>query len=202
MSLSPPQAVALQPPAHARVAAAARGDAHTRVPRTRHGALANFLALARISLGGVFLWAFLDKLFGFGYATPAARAWVNGGSPTRGYLGSSTGPFAGFFQAIAGHPVTDALFMMGLLGVGLALVAGVGMRAAAVSGALMMALMWLSHPPWIKVNGAGGPNPLLDDHVVYAFVLLALAAAHAGRALGAGAWWTSQAIVRRHRWLE
>ena len=35
-------------------------------------------------LGFEFLWAFLDKTFGFGYATPAERAWINGGSPTKG----------------------------------------------------------------------------------------------------------------------
>ncbi|MFC5822105.1 hypothetical protein ACFPUY_44090, partial [Nonomuraea harbinensis] len=37
-------------------------------------------AIARISIGWVFLWAFLDKTFGWGFATPAERAWINGGS--------------------------------------------------------------------------------------------------------------------------
>ena len=41
----------------------------------------------RLALGWVFLWAFLDKLFGLGHATPAKRAWINGGSPTKGFLG-------------------------------------------------------------------------------------------------------------------
>ena len=39
-------------------------------------------AIARISLGWIFLWAFLDKTFGWGFATPANRAWIAGGSPT------------------------------------------------------------------------------------------------------------------------
>ncbi|MER7365496.1 hypothetical protein ABT353_22580, partial [Nonomuraea wenchangensis] len=43
-------------------------------------------AAARISIGWVFLWAFLDKTFGWGFATPAAKAWINGGSPTTGFL--------------------------------------------------------------------------------------------------------------------
>jgi thiosulfate dehydrogenase [quinone] large subunit len=42
-----------------------------------------FLAVFRVVLGVEFLWAFLDKTFGLGYATPAARAWINGGSPPR-----------------------------------------------------------------------------------------------------------------------
>ncbi|MEV4461832.1 hypothetical protein AB0J39_38970, partial [Microbispora sp. NPDC049633] len=43
-------------------------------------------AAARIAIGWVFLWAFLDKTFGFGFATPAAKAWTNGASPTTGFL--------------------------------------------------------------------------------------------------------------------
>ena len=36
----------------------------------------------RLSLGWVFLWAFLDKLFGLGHETTTAQAWIHGGSPT------------------------------------------------------------------------------------------------------------------------
>jgi thiosulfate dehydrogenase (quinone) large subunit len=166
------------------------------------GAAHTFLGLARIGLGAVFLWAFLDKLFGFGYATPAARAWINGGTPTKGYLGSSTGPLADLFKSIAGNPVTDALFMLGLLAVGLSLVAGVGVRVAGFAGALMVLLMWLSHPPWVRIDGAGGPNPLVDSHVIYGLLLLAFAFLHAGRYLGLGGAWEKVPVVRRHHWLE
>ena len=44
------------------------------------------LILLRLALGVEFLWAFVDKLFGLGYSTPSARAWLNGGSPTKGFL--------------------------------------------------------------------------------------------------------------------
>ncbi|WP_318272177.1 hypothetical protein [Microbispora triticiradicis] len=47
-------------------------------------------AAARVAVGWVFLWAFLDKLFGWGFATPAAKAWINGGSPTTGFLKALT----------------------------------------------------------------------------------------------------------------
>ena len=46
------------------------------------GAAAYMWAIARLSLGWIFLWAFLDKLFGLGHETPSARAWIDGGSPT------------------------------------------------------------------------------------------------------------------------
>ena len=51
-------------------------------------------AITRISLGLIFLWAFLDKAFGLGRATPAENAWIDGGSPTAGFLSNApTGPF-------------------------------------------------------------------------------------------------------------
>ena len=45
--------------------------------RTRY-----LLATVRMALGFTFLWAFVDKTFGLGFATAPADAWVNGGSPT------------------------------------------------------------------------------------------------------------------------
>lgn len=152
-------------------------------------------ASARIALGAIFLWAFADKLVGLGYATPPERAWLNGGNPTMGYLSSSTGPFAAFFQAIAGHPVTNALFMLGLVAVGAALLLGIGMRIAAGSGALMVIMMWASHLP-------PATNPILDSHVVYAIVLVGLALSGAGRAMGFGGWWSSLEVVKKYPALE
>src|SRR6478736_6564544 len=70
------------------------------------------LAGIRLALGWIFLWAFLDKTFGLGHDTAAAKSWLNGGSPTKGFLGSAAkGPFAGFYHSIAGTGVTDLLFM-------------------------------------------------------------------------------------------
>src|SRR5512132_4695527 len=95
---------------------------------------AKFLAVFRVVLGFEFLWAFLDKTFGLGYATPSARAWINGGSPTKGFLGNvAVGPFESVFHSWAGAAWADWLFMIGLLGVGIALILGVGLRPAAVS---------------------------------------------------------------------
>ncbi|KAB8181519.1 hypothetical protein FH608_051010 [Nonomuraea phyllanthi] len=77
-------------------------------------------AVARISIGWIFLWAFLDKTFGWGFATPAAKAWINGGSPTTGFLkGTGEHALGGFFGSLAGQAWVDWLFMAGLLGIGL-----------------------------------------------------------------------------------
>src|SRR4051794_35125465 len=66
------------------------------------------LAVTRIALGFVFLWAFLDKTFGWHYATPAGKGWVDGGSPTSGFLsGVHVGPFAPTLRSWAGEPWAD-----------------------------------------------------------------------------------------------
>jgi len=76
------------------------------------------LAVARVALGWTFLWAFLDKTFGLGFATERTDAWVNGGSPTYGFLNFATEGkvFHDFFAGLAG-PAADWLFMAGLVGV-------------------------------------------------------------------------------------
>src|SRR6218665_363267 len=110
------------------------------------------LAAARLATRFIFLWAFLDKTFGLHYSTGAAvaegepsLAWINGGTPSQGFLTyAAQGPFKEFFNSISGV-ATDWLFMLGMLGVGLAVMLGIGLRVAAVSGALIMAMMWL--PP-------------------------------------------------------
>ncbi|MFL6272156.1 MAG: hypothetical protein ACJ75A_18815 [Actinomycetes bacterium] len=155
-----------------------------------------FLAVFRVVLGFEFLWAFLDKTFGLGYATPAAKAWINGGSPTKGFLSRvAVGPLEGTFHTIAGAAWADWLFMAGLLGLGTALLLGVAMRLAAASGALLLVLMWtVVLPP--------ANNPFMDDHLVYAMLLVILAAAGAGTTLGLATTWGRIPLVRRHGWLR
>lgn len=143
------------------------------------------LAVLRILLGGILLWAFADKVFGLGFATPTAKSWLAGGSPTAGYLGSLKGSLAGAFQPLAGNPAVDAAFMLGLLLVGAALVLGVALRAAAVGGTALMFLMWLTALP-IKTN------PVMDEHIIYAAAMIALAATGAGRVWGFGHRWTER----------
>jgi len=139
-----------------------------------------WLAALRIGVGSVFLWAFLDKTFGLGYATEGKDAWLDGGSPTFGFLSfGAAGPFKDFYNSIAGDAWADWLFMLGLLGIGLGLILGVMMRVSAWSGALLLVLMWTAVLP--PEN-----NPFMDDHIVYALVLLLLAELGAGRWFGLG----------------
>ena len=171
------------------------------------GALARSLAVLRIGFGLTFLWAFFDKLLALGFATgrdPVTdnvdrfgdAAWVNGGSPTEGFLGfAAKGPFKDFYNNIAGDAWADWLFMLGLLGIGLALTFGIGMRAAAVAGATMYVLMWtVVLPP--------ANNPVLDEHLLGAVTVVVLALALAGDTWGLGRWWSRIPLVRRNAYLR
>jgi thiosulfate dehydrogenase [quinone] large subunit len=155
----------------------------------------------------VFLWAFLDKTFGFGYATPPAKAWINGGSPTKGFLGRvKVGPLESTFNSWAGATWADWLFMLGLLGIGIALLGGIALRITAVCGTIMLALMWAAEWPPAKHLSDGSPsmstNPVVDYHVVYAVLLIVLAAVGAGNTWGLGRIWASLPLVRNHAWLR
>lgn len=153
-------------------------------------------AALRMSLGWVFLWAFLDKLFGLGHETSSKAAWLNGGSPTKGFLGFATkGPLAEFYRGFAGAAWADWLFMAGLLGIGVALLLGIGMRIAAVTGSLLLVAMWSAVLP--PAN-----NPLMDDHLIYALVLIGLALVSAGRTWGLGRQWERLPVVARNGWLK
>jgi thiosulfate dehydrogenase (quinone) large subunit len=166
---------------------------------------AKSLSVLRVATGSIFLWAFLDKTFGLHYSTPSAKAWIHSGSPTKGFLKSvDVGPLQSTFHSIAGAGWADWLFMVGLLGIGVALIAGVALRIAAVSGALMMAFMWLAEFPLAQHTSAGQPsgsvNPLLDYHLIYAIVLVVLAATYAGMTWGLGRIWAKLPFVSKHRW--
>lgn len=159
--------------------------------RQRPTAVTMLLVALRLAFAWEFLWAFFDKTFGWGFATTAERAWINGGSPTKGFLSNSAaGPFEGFYKGIAGDAWANWLFMAGLLGIGLALLFGVGLRIAAATGALLLVMMWsVALPP--------DTNPFLDTHLIEALVLILLAATYAGDRFGLGRWWANTTLVRR-----
>ena len=172
------------------------------------------LAAMRIMFGLTFLWAFFDKLLALGYHTGAITnaegvrtgidfyaqdaAWLNGGSPTEGFLKfgvAESNPFQGFYNSIGGTFVADALFMLGLLGIGLALTFGFGMRIAAASGALLYFLMWTASLPLDN-------NPVLDDHLLGAIGVIVLGLTLAGDTWGVGKQWARPHLVRQYRFLR
>ena len=186
-------------------------QAETIAPTTVDSAPSRYagkvLAVFRYVIGFVFLWAFFDKTFGWGYATPSERAWINGGSPTKGFLsGVAVGPFQDTFNSWAGQAWADWLFMLGLLGIGLACMAGVLLWIAAASGTLMMLMMWAAEWPLAQHTSTGDPtmsvNPIVDYHIVYALALITFAVYYAGNRWGLGQIWSRLPLVQRHGWLR
>jgi thiosulfate dehydrogenase [quinone] large subunit len=172
------------------------------------------LAVLRIGYGVTFLWAFFDKLLGLGFHTGAVTndegartgidfmakdaAWLNGGSPTEGFLAFGVpahNPFKDIFNGMAGQPVWDWLFMLGLLGIGFALFTGIAMRMAAAAGALLYMLMYAASVPLEN-------NPIMDDHLAGAIVLVVLALTLAGDTWGAGRKWAKTELVRNNSFLR
>jgi thiosulfate dehydrogenase [quinone] large subunit len=158
------------------------------------------LAVLRLATGFIFLWAFLDKTFGLGFSTPTERAWINGGSPSQGFLGSEavTGPLQPFFAGIA-SPASDVLFMLGMLGIGLAVMLGIGLRVSAVAGTVILVLMYLAE--WPFAANAASTNPIVDYHIIYALALIVVAATAAGDTWGFGSQWRKLPVVRTQAWL-
>ncbi|KKR31236.1 MAG: DoxX family protein [Candidatus Falkowbacteria bacterium GW2011_GWF2_39_8] len=150
----------------------------------------------RLLMGWTFAWAFFDKLFGLGFATTEAKAWVNGGSPTLGFLKFATkDPLAEFYQGLAGNPSVDWLFMIGLLLIGVALILGIGVRIASVSGIVMLLLMYSA--VLLPEN-----NPFLDDHIINSIVLIGVMVSNSGNYFGLGNWWSNTTLVKKYPFLR
>ena len=160
---------------HATTAATAEHEPVVTVS----GALAKALAALRLAFGFTFLWAFFDKLLALGFHTGYGQdgtldrfgdaAWINGGSPTEGFLKfGADGPFKGFYNSIGGTVWADTLLMLALLGIGLALTLGIGMRVAATAGFVLYLMMWtVALPP--------ENHPFLDEHILGAISMVVLA---------------------------
>ncbi|MBI4407372.1 MAG: DoxX family membrane protein [Candidatus Kerfeldbacteria bacterium] len=145
----------------------------------------------RITMGSIFLWAFFDKLFGLGFATTADKAWITGASPTSGFLTYGTqGPLAWIYQVLAGNPVIDWIYMIGLLAMGLGLVLGIMVRLAGYGAIAFMVILWTA--VLFPEN-----NPLIDEHVVYALVLLWLTRTDTTKQFGLSRWWCSLEFVKQ-----
>jgi thiosulfate dehydrogenase (quinone) large subunit len=183
-------------------------------------ALQRTVAALRLLLGWTFLWAFLDKAFALGFSTGRVlddagntvkiaffgdAAWIHGASPTAGAIAFGLkGPFADTIQSVTGFtmangPHVDAwidwVYMLSMLLIGLGLITGVMTRIAAVGGIVWLAVFYVATAIWPE------HNPFVDEHVIYAVVLLLLIYANAGRYYGLGKIWQRMDVVKDRRYL-
>jgi len=146
----------------------------------------------RLSLGWLFFYAGITKV-------------LNPNWTAEGYLrGAKT--FFGFYQWLAGPdilPVVNFLNEWGLTLIGISLIVGIGVRLSSLLGALLMLLYYF------PVLDFPYPNPhsyLVDEHIIYALVLLLLASFRAGRVWGLENWCSNLPICskfpRLREWLR
>lgn len=126
----------------------------------------SLLAL-RVSLGWIFFYAGITKILN--------PEWTSAG-----YLNSAK-TFSGFFGAMATSdalPIIDLVNEWGLTFLGISLILGLFVRYSSFLGALLMIFYYL---PGLDFPHPNPNSYIIDEHLVYAFVLLYFAAIGAGR---------------------
>lgn len=157
------------------------------------------IAVLRALMGTLFVWAGVEKILGIGLA--AGKTWSAGGYLKFATLGSWPGstagdvinPFHDFWVGLASNPqvlsIINILVPWGELGIGVALVLGLGTRFAALMGTLMLGSFYLAG--WSFDLG------IINSQLVYAFVTAFLGVAAAGQVYGLDRYVERMSIVRR-----
>lgn len=105
----------------------------------------SMLVILRVAIGWHFLYEGITKL-------------LNPNWSSLGYLMDSGGLFQGFFHNMAANPtlldVLDFMNIWGLVFIGAGLILGLFTRVASISGMVLLAFYYLSHPPVIGASYA------------------------------------------------
>lgn len=132
------------------------------------------LFLLRVASGWLFFYAGITKVL-----NPAWSA--------EGFLRGAKN-FTGFYHWLATPnilPFTNFMNEWGLTILGLSLILGVGVRITSILGAVLMLLYYIPRLDFPY------PNPqsyIVDEHIVYALLLIYFAVIRAGRTLGLENW--------------
>ena len=148
------------------------------------------LFLLRITMGWMMFYAGITKV-------------LNPKWSAEFYLkGAKTLPdlFAWFMQPGI-LPIINFVNEWGLTLLGISLILGIGVRLSSILGALLMMMYYF------PILDFPYPNPhayIVDEHIIYALVLLYLAAVRAGRVMGLERWCENLPVCRRfpnlHAW--
>lgn len=140
------------------------------------------LFFLRVSLGWMFFWAGITKV-------------INPEWSAVGYLNGAK-VFTGFYQWLAGSsalPLTNFVNEWGLTLLGVSLILGIGVRLSSALGALLMLLYYIP-------LGFPYPNPnsfIVDQHIIYIFVLLYFSTVRPGRVWGLENWCSNLPICSK-----
>jgi thiosulfate dehydrogenase [quinone] large subunit len=150
------------------------------------------LVFLRFTMGWMFFYSGITKI-------------INPTWSAAGYLQSAK-MFAGFYGWLAQPgllPITNFLNEWGLTLLGLSLILGVGVRLSSILGAFLMLLYYF---PILDFPYPNTHSFIVDEHIIYAAVLLLFAVFRAGRFWGFGNWLSNLPICSRfprlREWLE
>lgn len=164
------------------------------------------VALGRVVVGVIFLWAGLEKVIGEGFSTWSAAGFLKFG--TAGTLGwpfvsgevaegTVFNPTHDFWVGLAGSDgavtLVNWLVMIGEVGIGIALILGLLTRFASLMGTLMMLLFFVA--AWDFEFG------IVNQHLTYAVVTAGLGIVGAGNYYGLDASLGQRFGAGARRWL-
>jgi len=142
------------------------------------------LFLVRVSMGWVMFYAGITKV-------------LNPNWSAAGYLNNAK-TFASFFKWLASPnilPVINFINEWGLTLLGISLILGIAVKISSMLGA---ALMLLYYFPVLTFPHIGANSYIIDDHIIYALVLILLAKFSAGRIMGLDAWCSNLPICQKY----
>lgn len=139
----------------------------------------------RLAMAWTFLYAASHQVFVPGWSVVG---FLNGTKTFHPIYSHFTGP------VIA--PILTFLVSYGHLLIGLSLLFGLMVRVSASFGVLLMLLYWTAHMDFPYISDTN--NFLLDDHIVYAGVLVYLIVKHAGHVWGLDGWAERLRFVQEH----
>ncbi|HEY4476765.1 MAG TPA: DoxX family protein [Candidatus Paceibacterota bacterium] len=128
------------------------------------------LLLTRVSLGVLFFYAGITKV-------------VDSTWSAAGYIGGAK-TFTSFYQLFLNPiilPIVNFLNAWGLTILGVALILGLFVRLSSILGIVLMLLYYFAAGPFPYPNAHAW---VVDDHIVYALLLLFFASVRAGRYWG------------------
>jgi len=152
------------------------------------------VAVGRIVIGIIFLWAGLDKLIGnqgwtaagfLGHGTAGTLGWPFVPDGAKGPFNPTMDFWVSLSKNDAVMSLVNILVVWGEVGIGVSLILGLFTRFGAAMGTLMMGLFFVAAWDW-----AFG---IVNQHLTYAVVTAGLAVVGAGRYLGLDAAFGPQA---------
>jgi thiosulfate dehydrogenase [quinone] large subunit len=93
-------------------------------------------------------------------------------------------------------PITTVLVEYGHLLIGLSLLFGLMVRVSAAAGIMLMLVYWMAHMDWPFIENKN--NLIIDQHIVYAGVLVLLIVKQAGHVWGFDALAEKLAFFQQH----